>query len=137
MQINSTGVGDNFMASSDYIHNKGKVLDTGVTVWEWYGDYSSHGKSVLIDADLSLVGSYNLDPRSTYIDTEMMLVFHGTEFNALLEGYQDDMEADSLQVTGVDTYAAKNDVQPWDNGDWKHAMFPVTSVLLQPFRFLL
>ena len=137
MQINSTGVGDNFMASSDYIHNKGKVLDTGVTVWEWYGDYSSHGKSVLIDDDLSLVGSFNMDPRSVYIDTEMMLVFHGAEFNDLLEGYLDSMESGSLQVTGVDTYAPKSDVQPWDNGDWKHALFPVTSVLLQPFRFLL
>lgn len=93
LQINSTGVGDNFMASSDYTYNKHKLLATGVTIWEWFGDYSSHGKSLLLDRDLALVGSYNLDPRSTYIDTELMLVFHGSEFNQLLETYLARMEA--------------------------------------------
>lgn len=137
MQINAVGVGDNFMASSDYIHNKDKVLSTGATVWEWYGDYSSHGKSVLIDDNLSVVGSLNLDMRSVYIDTEMMFVFHGEEFNRVLEDYLMEMEAESLQVTGAETYAKKPGVEPWDNGDWKHGLFPVTSVLFQPFRFLL
>lgn len=137
MQVNATGVGDNFMASSDYLHNKGKLLDTGVTVWEWFGDYSSHGKSLLIDDDLALVGSYNLDPRSTYIDTEMMLVFHGEAFNAVLEEYLAEMEQDSLLVTGMDTYEEKPHLAPWDNGDWKHRLFPITSMLFQPFRFLL
>lgn len=137
MQVDSTGVGDNFMASSDYIHNKGRVLATGVTVWEWFGDYSSHGKSVLIDNDLALVGSYNLDMRSTYIDTEMMLVFHGEAFNAMLEDYLADMESDSLQAADESTYVEKPGLIPWDNGDWKHSLFPITSVLFQPFRYLL
>lgn len=137
VQLNSTGVGDNFMASSDYIHNKDRVLATGATVWEWFGDYSSHGKSVLIDDDLSLVGSYNLDMRSTYIDTEMMLVFHGREFNAMLESYLADMEADSLRVVDESTYAEKPGLSPRDNGDWKHSLFPITSFLFQPFRYLL
>lgn len=135
--INSMGVGDNFMASSDYFHNKGKLLETGASFWEWYGSYSSHGKSVLIDQDLSLVGSYNLDMRSTYIDTEMMFVFHGQAFNQLLEDYLFRIQQDSLLATGVDTYQTKPDLQPWDNGDWKHKLYPVTSILLQPFRFLL
>lgn len=137
MQVDSTGVGDNFMASSDYTFNKQRVLDTGVTVWEWFGDYSSHGKSLLIDDDLAAVGSYNLDMRSTYIDTEMMFVIHGEAFNALLEEYLMEMEADSLQAAGVDGYVPKDGLVPWDNGDWKHVLFPVTSVLFQPFRFLL
>ena len=42
MLINSTAVGDNFMASSDYTHNKGKVLDTGVRVHEYFGGHSCH-----------------------------------------------------------------------------------------------
>ena len=137
MQVAATGIGDNFMASSDYTRNKGRVLDTGVTVYEWYGDYSTHGKSLLIDRDLALVGSYNLDMRSTYIDTEMMLVFHGEEFNALLADYLEEMEAQSLQAVDETAYVPKQGVEPWDNGDWKHALFPFTSVVFQLFRNLL
>lgn len=137
VQINSMGVGDNFMASSDYYRNKARVLDTGAQVWEWYGDYSSHGKSLLIDQDLAAVGSYNLDMRSTYVDTEVMFVIHGEEFNAVLEHYLAEMEEDSLLVSGLETYVEKEGVTPWDNGDWKHALYPITSLLVQPFRCLL
>ena len=42
------------MASSDYYRNKARVLDTGAQVWEWYGDYSSHGKSLLIDQEMCI-----------------------------------------------------------------------------------
>lgn len=137
VQINSVGVGDNFMASSDYVHNKSKVLDTGAELWEWYGDRSSHGKSLLIDHDLAAVGSYNLDMRSTYVDTEMMFVIHGTQFNQMLEDYLYRMEARSLRVAGADRYEEKPGVTPWDNGDWKHKLYPFTSLLFQPFRCLL
>ena len=137
VQINSMGVGDNFMASSDYYRNKARVLDTGAQVWEWYGDYSSHGKSLLSDQDLAAVGSYNLDMRSTYVDTEVMFVIHGEEFNAVLEHYLAEMEEDSLLVSGLETYVEKEGVTPWDNGDWKHALYPITSLLVQPFRCLL
>ncbi len=107
VQINSMGVGDNFMASSDYYRNKARVLDTGAQVWEWCRDYSSHGKSLLIDQDLAAVGSYNLDMRSTYVDTEVMFVIHGEEFNAVLEHYLAEMEEDSLLVSGLETYVEK------------------------------
>ena len=33
-----------------------------------------HTKTMLIDGSTSIVGSYNLDLRSTYLDTELMLV---------------------------------------------------------------
>ena len=67
------------------------------------GTQSSHTKTLVIDDRLSVVGSYNLDMRSTYVDTEVMFVIHGEEFNAVLEHYLAEMEEDSLLVSGLET----------------------------------
>lgn len=135
IQLNSVAVGDNVVASSDYLTNKGKVLDTGATVWEWFGDYSSHGKAALID-ELALVGSYNWDLRSTYLDTELMLVIRGEQFRELLEQHLDEMEALSLQATR-DGYVPKAGVEEKSYGPPKSVLYPVTRWLTQPFRFLI
>ena len=137
MQINSVAVGDNFMASSDYIFNKDKILDTGVTVYEFQGEHSSHGKSALFDGDLSLIGSYNLDMRSTYVDTETVLVIHGEEFNHLLEGYIMDMHDQSLMVRKDGTYEAKDGAAAKELKGTKKVLYPITSVLFQLFRYLI
>ena len=44
-------------------------------------EHAVHTKAVLIDDRLSVVGSYNLDMRSTYLDTELMLVIDSQELN--------------------------------------------------------
>ena len=54
-----------------------------------------------------------------------------------MEHYLAEMEEDSLLVSGLETYVEKEGVTPWDNGDWKHALYPITSLLVQPFRCLL
>lgn len=135
--LNSVAVGDNFMASSDYTHNRQDVLDTGAAVYEYFGDYSSHGKSALVDDDLSMVGSYNLDMRSTYLDTELMLVLHSEQFNGLLEDYLDGMEAQSLRVNPDGSYEAKPGVEAKALQPPRKYLYPITSILFQPFRVLL
>ena len=135
LQINSVSVGDNFVASSDYLTNRDRLLETGVTVWEWFGDYSSHGKAALID-DLAIVGSYNFDMRSTYLDTEMMLVFDSPAFFALLEENLMAMEAQCLQAV-PDGYLPRPGVTEKPYQDPKSVLYPVTRWLTQPFRFLL
>ena len=134
--LNSTAVGDNFMASSDYTFNREKLLDTGVTVAEWFGDYSSHGKAALFDDDLSMVGSYNWDMRSTYIDTELMLVFHSEAFAAEIERHLREMEAHSLVATDQG-YEPKPGVEEKPLTGMKAVLYPITSVLFQAIRFLL
>lgn len=48
------------------------------------GDHSCHAKAVLIDDRMSIVGSYNLDMRSTYQDTELMLAVDSKELNTVI-----------------------------------------------------
>ena len=137
MLLNATSVGDNFMASSDYTRNRGKILDTGVSLREYFGDHSSHGKSILVDDRLSIVGSYNLDMRSTYVDTETMLVIDGEAFNRQLKACIDDLEADSLVVQADGTYVPDPDVPVIPVPPKKKWIFAVTSRLFQLFRYLI
>lgn len=65
---------------------------------EYFGKYSAHGKSVLIDDDLSVIGSYNWDMKSTYVDTETMLVIHGEGFYQELEDHIRNLSEEPLEV---------------------------------------
>ncbi|MGI6069410.1 MAG: phospholipase D family protein [Blautia sp.] len=136
MVINSVENGDNLVASSDYLRHKKEILDTGVTLYEFDGGDSSHGKSILIDDDIAIVGSFNLDLRSVYMDTELMLVIHSEELNAQLEEYMDVFQQDCRKVTGGHTYETPAHIQvaevPW----WKRLIWKVLGFLLQPVRYL-
>lgn len=137
MLVNSVAVGDNFMASSDYVLSRKKILETKVKLYEYQGDHSSHGKSLMIDHDISVIGSYNLDMRSTYVDTETMLVIQGEEFQKQLEGHLMNMEAQSLRVNEDGSYEAREGVEAVQLPGSKRAVFSVTSLVFQLFRYLI
>lgn len=137
MLVNSTAVGDNVMASSDYTHNRNNIIQTGVTLYEFYGDHSSHGKSILIDDDLSIIGSYNLDMRSTYVDTETMLVLHSPQLNQQLEEHLQALEKDSLLIASDGALLPEASNPPIRLSKRKEAMFAITSRLFQLIRYLI
>lgn len=134
--INSVAVGDNFVASSDYIQNWGKVYDTGIEVKEYFGSWSAHGKSILVDDNISVVGSYNFDMRSTYVDTETMLVLYGKEFNKELSKKIGLMEQQSLIKKEDGSYEKRKGVIEKQIPKGKEYLFWFTSKLIQPFRYL-
>lgn len=136
MLINSVENGDNIVASSDYLKNKGKILDTGVEMYEYDGGISYHGKSLLIDDDISIIGSYNLDLRSTYVDTELMLAIDSKELNHQLEGYMDELQKDARKVIDRTTYETPEHVQVAEVPFVKQLIWKVLGFVLQPFRVL-
>lgn len=77
--LNSAATNGNPFASSDYVRHKQELVDTGLEIHEYIGDISYHGKSIAIDNRLAIVGSFNMDMRSTYLDTELMLVIDSPE----------------------------------------------------------
>lgn len=103
LMINAVENGANVVASGDYIRHRGEVISTGMGVLEYAGGDSYHGKSVAIDGELSVIGSFNLDLRSTYVDTELMLVIRGEEVNAQLRGHMEALHADCRRVIDADT----------------------------------
>ena len=134
--LNSVENGDNFVASSDYLRHKDEVVATGIQLYEYDGGTSNHGKSVLIDQDLSVVGSYNLDLRSTYLDTELMLVVQSEELNQELEGYLTAMQESSRKVIDADTYEIPEGLEVQTAPVSKRIAWAVFGFILQPFRCL-
>ena len=84
MMTNSVANNGNPFGAGDYRANIGKILNTGMSLYEYEGGVSYHGKSIVIDDNLSVVGSFNMDMRSAYLDTELMLVIDSEQVNAQL-----------------------------------------------------
>lgn len=136
MVINSVENGDNFVASSDYQYHKKDVVATGISLYEYDGGCSTHGKSLVIDDDLCAIGSYNFDLRSTYMDTELMLVIQSEELTGQLMGFMGDIEKDCRTVVDAHTYIVPDHVTVARVPFWKKAAWKVVGLLLWPVRVL-
>lgn len=96
---NSAASSPNPTACAAYLGDRKAIANTGVRLFEYQGENSIHAKTYLIDDRLSVVGSYNLDPRSAYIDTEMMLAIDSVAFTRELKQAQDSYRQQALEVS--------------------------------------
>jgi len=65
---------DAMPVAAAYDNEKPKIESLGVELYEYIGPGYLHAKSAVFDDSLALVGSYNMDPRSAYINTELVFV---------------------------------------------------------------
>ena len=136
MMINAVENGANLVGSGDYLYHRGDVLATGVHLLEYAGGKSYHGKAVAIDDQLSVIGSFNMDLRSTYLDTELMLVMRCPEINAELRGYMEALHADCRTVLDAQNARIPDDLTIPECPIWKRALLYVIGALMQPIRNL-
>lgn len=137
LTINSVANGGNLIASSDYLREKDNVLSTGLEVYEYNGGLSYHGKTILIDNRLSIVGSFNLDMRSTYLDTELMVIVDCPELNQELRGYFQTIEEDCERAITVDSSISSPSGAKAIISDKKNRKLTILKYLTYPFRFLI
>src|SRR3546814_7099551 len=104
----AVGVVTNSLAANDvpavhagYASYRGQLLDGGVELYELraqgagetHGLFGSsgaslHTKAFVIDGERGFIGSFNLDPRSAYLNTEMGVLFEDDDIaRALREEY--------------------------------------------------
>ncbi len=76
-----------------------ELLNAGVKIYQFEGGLL-HSKSVLVDGQLSLVGTVNLDMRSLWLNFEITLVIDDDGFGADLAQVQDDYIARSALLDG-------------------------------------
>jgi len=87
----------------------------GVQIWEWQGrrthateqtEGTMHAKFAVFDRRISIVGSYNLDPRSRALNSESAIVFENEELSRQLADmfYKNDLDF-SRQITLEDIKA--------------------------------
>lgn len=134
---NAVENGANPSGCSDYLREKQNILSRGVDVYEAVCGQSLHAKTILIGSDLSVVGSFNADMRSAYLDTELMLVIESEEINAALRQAEEPYIAQSrlaLHDGGTEYGAQFEEVTlPWA----KRALYEVLSIVQRPIRHLL
>lgn len=113
-------------------------MDTGLEIHEYIGDISYHGKSIAIDNRLAIVGSFNMDMRSTYLDTELMLVIDSPEVTQELKASMDALDAQAAVVEDVEHYRSLPDGMAQPNlSTGKRVVQFLTGWALELGRFLL
>ena len=131
---NDVASGANPWGCTDYLNQKKKIWATGVRVYEYLGEHSSHSKAVLIDDRMSIVGSYNMDMRSTYQDTELMLAVDSPELNAVIRKEAEVNKTYSRYMTPEGTYINGENYVPREMSAGKKLFYGVLRVLIMPFR---
>lgn len=134
---NAVESGANPWGCTDYLNQKENILQTGAHVYELIGQNSSHTKTILIDARMSIVGSYNLDMRSTYLDTEMMLAVDCPALNEALRACADRDKAQSKHVFPDGTYEYGLHYAPVALPFFKSVVYAIFRIVIVPFRHLL
>jgi len=133
---NSAATGNNIIASADGVFHRAMTNRLDAQVLEVHGAYSMHTKSILIDDDVSVFGSFNVDPRSAYIDTELMLAVYSPELAALLEKNMMSLLTQAIPVNDQ-AREAWAEVPPKESGLGKTLAITVLSPLVSLFRFLI
>lgn len=98
IMTNSPEYGANFFGKVEQVFNRRSILNTGAKVYEYMGKKPQHTKTILIDDNISIVGSFNYDMRSIYLNTEAMLYVESKELNAQLTEMVKEKKESSRQV---------------------------------------
>jgi cardiolipin synthase len=78
------------------------MLESGVEIWEWQGAMV-HAKTAVIDEELTLVGSSNLDPLSLQRNYEInLLLVDSDTARGMKEMFEEDLE--NAQRIDLDTW---------------------------------
>ena len=76
---NSIRSTDGLVPYAGYLKYGRRLVRSGVDVREFQGPDMLHAKSAVVDGRIVLIGSYNIDPRSQYLDLEAMCVAEDEE----------------------------------------------------------
>lgn len=135
--LNAVEKGSNPWGCTDYLNNKEKILNTGSDVYELMNEHAVHTKTVLIDDNISIVGSYNLDMRSTYLDTELMLVIDSKELNNYIRQIESEYMDKSVEVKADGTETKGELYIEKELTGNKKIFYRILQVIIRPFRHLL
>lgn len=137
IMTNAAESGANPFGCTDYLNQKDRILDTGAVVVEWMGGQSLHTKTVLIDDAVCIIGSFNLDMRSVYLDTELMAVIDCPELNRELRSSFCQMTEQSKRISADGSVTMGVRCRTIEQSFWKSCMYLSLRIVLRPIRYLL
>jgi len=121
---NSLASTDNVEAFSSYQTNREHLLKTGVKIYEFRPDalertkvmtgelqktldhvpiFGLHAKSMVVDGDITVIGTFNLDPRSANINTECVTIIHSQKVaEGVLSGMEEEFKPENSWETTLE-----------------------------------
>jgi putative cardiolipin synthase len=121
---NSLASTDNVEAFSSYQTDRKKLLNTGVRIFEFRPDaaertkimtgelqekldhkpiFGLHAKSMVIDNKITVIGTFNLDPRSANLNTECIVVVHSDAVSrGVLKGMEEEFKPENSWETTLE-----------------------------------
>lgn len=130
---NDVAKGANPWGCTDYLNQKKNIWATGAKVYEYMAPHSCHTKAVMIDDRMTILGSYNLDMRSTYQDTELMLAMDCPELNALIrKEAEHDKTCSKVMENGTYQYGENYKKKKLSVG--KKTFYSILRILVIPIR---
>ncbi len=130
---NSLSSTDNVEAFSSYQTSRNALLETGVRIFEFRPDaavrmdllsgeiqreldfkptFGLHAKSMVIDNQITVIGTFNLDPRSANLNTECIVIVNSDQ---IAEGVLKGMEIEFNPENSWETTLASNPDSKVDN----------------------
>lgn len=146
---NSLAATDNMQAFSGYIKQRRKIIKAGIKVHEFRPDpaiqkelinryerlkknvptFAIHAKTMVIDGELLFIGTFNLDPRSANLNTEIGVLIQN---RGIASQVQESIQRDMLPENSWDATQENPDIHA---PLWKQmqayfwALLPLTSLL--------
>jgi phosphatidylserine/phosphatidylglycerophosphate/cardiolipin synthase-like enzyme len=121
---NSLASTDNLEAFSGYQRDRDKLLETGVRIFEFRPDaaerrqvmtgalqkeldfapiFGLHSKSMVVDGKTTVIGTFNLDPRSANLNTECLAIIHSASITQrVLQGMEIEFSPENSWETTLD-----------------------------------
>ncbi len=121
---NSLASTDNVEAFSSYQTDRETLLNTGVRIFEFRPDaaertkimtgelqeklnhkpiFGLHAKSMVIDKQITVIGTFNLDPRSANLNTECIVIVNSESISAgVLKGMEEEFKSENSWETTFD-----------------------------------
>lgn len=118
---NSLKSTDNLFAQAGYKAAKDAMIAMGIELYEYNLVDTTHAKTAVIDDEIALIGTYNLDPRSSKLNREVGIMIKDTRGSGIakdLTAIINKFKADSLLV-GKDRQEMNKELQDAEVGNFK------------------
>ena len=82
---NSLHSTDNLLAQAGYRAQRKQLIKMGIELYEYNGPNTLHAKAFMIDHKAAMVGTFNIDPRSAFLNREVAIQFSDRDDNKLIK----------------------------------------------------
>ncbi len=136
---NSLASTPNLFAFSGYTKYRNEIAQSDVQLYEFQSQSESiHAKTFVFDNRISAIGSFNLDPRSTFLNTEVIVIIDSKEFSEhLIKESTILTKQESLKVNPDGTYDVTAGLSPEKVSSGKKVTNWLLSKLTSWFSYLL